>query len=225
MNEDIDKLIDDILNNQPDDEDKVIDVKSVNDNTNNTIIMSDKSYYVLPYYSNNKFIDNKEYIKFIKACEKVVRTSEEYSKYIGYLKEIGLNKCSFLNNITDDDAPIEFHHYPFTLFDICSIVLEHKLNNNEQVNTFLVAKEVIECHWKNIIGLVPLCETVHELYHAGLIFINLNMVYGRYNKFIEEYNPNQNYIKDYNELVALSKNNTQYSENDILEKIKKYKEQ
>jgi len=201
------------------DSNKIIEVDTDHTNSDNITITSKKSYYVLPYYSNSKFVSGKEYTAFLKSVEKEVRTSDEYAHYLGYLKGLGLDKCAFLNNIDDDMATIEFHHYPFNLYEICDIVTNYRLAKGEQVSTFNIAKEVIECHFKNIIGLVPLSKTVHELFHSGQIFINLNMVFGRFNEFVTQYSPLfPEYIKELNRLIDMSDNNTTYSETDILQK-------
>ena len=194
----------------------IINVTSSNNNGNITI-KSSQSYYGIPFYAN-QFYDEKEYNKFIKSVEKLVRQSTEYSAYLGHLKKLGLDKCSFLNNIHDDIATIEFHHYPFTLYDIVNIVTAYRFMNKKLVSTFLVAQEVINLHFQNKIGLIPLSKTVHKLFHSGELFININMVYGYVDDFV-------NYYKDaipvdlalkYNEILEMSKNNVEYSDKDIL---------
>ena len=58
---------------------------------------------------------------------------------------------------------------------------------NESLNVQMVAKEVMELHYKLIIGLIPLSETVHELVHNGFLFIPTTNVYGAYKDFVERY--------------------------------------
>jgi hypothetical protein len=53
----------------------------------------------------------------------------------------------------------------------------------------MVAKEVMECHYKLIVGLIPLSETVHELAHSHRLFIPVDRVIGRYKVFVELYKP------------------------------------
>jgi hypothetical protein len=53
----------------------------------------------------------------------------------------------------------------------------------------MVAKEVMSLHYKLVIGLIPLSETVHELAHSGRLFIPIDKVLGRYNLFVECYEP------------------------------------
>lgn len=144
-------------------------------------------------YEPYDYNDDKDLNNFFKDVEKVVRHSIEYKNYIKYLREnMDMNKCLFLkgvDNIETFDIKIELHHYPFTLRDIVEIVYRKRCYYNEYISVFMVAKEVMELHYKLMIGLVPLSETVHELAHKGKIFIPITNILGRYNLFIEYYKP------------------------------------
>jgi len=197
--------------------DKIIDISSMIDEDGNISISSPQSYYKLPYYVT-AFYEEGEYTKFVKNVEKDIRRSDEYSAYLWSLRNLGMESCAFLGNVNDENADIEFHHYPFTLYDIVSTVIEKKLCNNEPTSSFLVAKDVLKLHFDNKVGLIPLSETVHELVHSGEIFINLNQVFGNFQQFVNEY---EKYIpidakNAYNKVVEASKNDVSYSESDVL---------
>jgi hypothetical protein len=103
-----------------------------------------------------------------------------------------MNKCSFLKGITNEETysiKIEIHHYPFSLADIVKIVVKKRQYYNESLDVQMVAKEVMELHYKLVIGLIPLSETVHQLFHSGHLFIPVDNVMGRYNLFVEYYEP------------------------------------
>lgn len=138
-------------------------------------------------------MNDKDKIKFIKMVEKIVRSSTEYKQYIQFLKqEIDMTKCTFFNNVNNKNnssVSIEIHHEPFTLFDIVSIVVEKYIDLNLDMNPLMVAEEVMELHYKNFVGLIPLSITVHQLVHDGKILIPLQNVYGNYIAFLEEYDP------------------------------------
>jgi hypothetical protein len=198
----------------------IVNLESIK--TKKNIELNTGGYYKEKYYIEEIF-DGKEFNKIVKNIESKVRTSQEYSHYIGYLKnEIGLTNCVFLNNISDEMAEIEMHHYPFTLFDIVSIVLGYRLDNKDKVSTFLIVQEVLDLHYENLIGVVPLTKTVHELVHNGSIFINLKQVFGNVNEFVKRYESSlsEEYIKNFNYLIDLSEANTIYNEDNIL-KIEK----
>jgi hypothetical protein len=132
--------------------------------------------------------------KTIMYIEKEIRNSHEYRSYIQYMKEeLDLTKCALLPNIDIKTTPVslEFHHFPFTLFDITGIVGKSMLNNlseNESVSCFDISEKVMLEHFKNNVGLVPLTKTLHEMAHNGAIAIPFDKINGNYNKFIEEYN-------------------------------------
>jgi len=176
-------------------------------------------------YRFYEFEDEKKLKKYIKSIESIVRGSIEYRGYIKYLKEEqDLTSCKFLSNVDSKDmkgVSIEFHHYPFNLYEIVDTILKKQTDfYAHPVNTFEVANEVMKIHFDNIIGLVPLTKTVHELAHAGEVFINLNLVYGNVKKFIEEYNDyiSQELFDALDTLNNLSQKNALQSNNYILKK-------
>ena len=151
-------------------------------------IKSDTSPFSAPFYFQD-FYDEAAIKKFTKNVEKLIRTSREYSTYIELLRTncTTLNHDNILHNITASDASMEFHHYPFTLYDIVTIVMNSHVINKAPFTSFSIAKEVMQLHYRNIIGLVPLTKTTHELAHEGEIFLSTKQVFGNYKQFISEY--------------------------------------
>lgn len=165
----------------------------------------------------------KEKEKFIKRVEKSIRTSIEYRDYMNFLKDhVDMDKCVFFSKISNKDNKkfkIEIHHEPFTLYDYVSIVLEKTISEGEEINELLIADEVLELHYLNMVGLVPLSKTMHKLVHNSTkVFVPLNACYGQYSQFLEKY---EQYIPEeiYDKLeqkINLSKNLTKESFEDIL---------
>lgn len=154
------------------------------------IVDAKTSYYHILMYKNEEYFSNYEnYVNFVKGCEKLVRTNDRYSKYINYLKkEVKLNKCQVLRNVTDEDASIEMHHGPiFTLFDICAIVLEYYLLKKWKISTMRIADTVLDEHQANRIQVVMVSTTVHEEIHNGDLFINYHQAFGDINAFLKKY--------------------------------------
>lgn len=171
------------------------------------VIMSDNSPFPESFYFNG-FYEEREYKKFIKNIEKLIRTSDEYRNYIEQLHTTitALNVDNVLSYITSNDATIEFHHYPFTLYDVVDIVTVQKFFEQVDFTSFSIAKEVLELHHKNLIGLVPLSKTNHELAHAGELFLSAKQIFGEYKKFMKRYPEGINQdlhekIKQLNELT------------------------
>ena len=137
--------------------------------------------------------DDKEFNKYILAIKSAVRKSFEYRRYINFIRDkYGMNKDAYIDGVSNSegfDIRIEIHHYPFSLDDIANIVYKKRCYYNENVSIWMVAKEIMSLHYKNMVGLVPLSKTVHELVHAHRIFIPINIILGRYELFVNYYRP------------------------------------
>ena len=137
--------------------------------------------------------DEKDYEKFVREVEGQVRKSFEYKQMINYLRDnMNMNKCAFLKGVTNEETysiKIEIHHYPFSLRDIVDIVIRKRTYYNESLDVQMVAKEVMMLHYKLMIGLIPLSETVHELAHNSRLFVPVDKVMGRYDLFVQYYKP------------------------------------
>jgi|GEM_PF-875954 len=139
--------------------------------------------------------DEKDRAKYIKDLERFVRCSFEYRNMIAYLREyMNMRSCAFMPNINNENSfkvKIEIHHSPITLYDICVIILNKRMSLGECLDIEAVAYEVMYIHYSLMLGLIPLCETVHELVHNQYIFVPVDKVYGYYRQFIAMY---YNYI-------------------------------
>ena len=156
------------------------------------IVDAKSSLYQIPFDKDPEYFSNFEsYNTFIKGCERLVRHNDRYKKYISFLKRnVRLDRCQVLKNITDDDADIEMHHGPiFTLYDYCSIITEYFLMRHWKVTTPRIAKEVLDEHQRHRIQVVMVSSTVHEEIHARNIFINQNQAFGDLASFLYKYAP------------------------------------
>ena len=133
--------------------------------------------------------NEKDKVKFIKRCEKIIRSSLEYRSYIDFLKEyVDMNRCVFFQNVSSEDTKrvkIEIHHEPFTLYDYVAVIVDKYLSEGIPLNDLCISDDVMELHYNNLVGLVPLSKTIHEIIHnSNKIVIPLNMVYGDYASFL-----------------------------------------
>jgi hypothetical protein len=150
------------------------------------------SFYKISMYKDaDYFASYESYVAFVKGIEYDVRHNDRYNKYISFLKkEVKLDRCQVLKNITDEDADIEMHHGPIlNLFDICSIVLEYFMLKHWKISTFRVADAVLTEHQMNRVQVVMVSSTVHQEIHEGNIFINYHQAFGDLNAFIKKYAP------------------------------------
>lgn len=147
----------------------------------------------VPKYDKQEYdiFDDKDFNRFINDIERIVRSSFEYRSMITYMREnLEMDKCSFYDNVNNAESfkiKIELHHEPLTLHDISRIVFNKRNTYGESLEIEMVSKEVMYVHYLNIVGLIPLAQTVHELVHNNYLFIPSDMVYGNYQIFVNEY--------------------------------------
>jgi hypothetical protein len=93
------------------------------------------------------------------------------------------------------------------------VVIKRYEEEGIALNDLLIAEEVLRLHYENLVGLVPVSKTAHQLIHnTEKLFVPLNMVYGNYGKFLEKYDK-------YIELLA------DEDDYDLYEKLEKKMEQ
>lgn len=146
-------------------------------------------------FEDYDLMDDKDREKYIADLERHVRSSFEYRQMVQYLREyMNMNSCAFIPNISNETSKrvrIEIHHSPFTLRDICCVILNKRMKNGEMLTIESVGYEVMFVHYSLMVGLIPLSETVHELVHTQYLFVPTNKVYGYYKAFVQTY---YNYI-------------------------------
>lgn len=131
--------------------------------------------------------------KFIERTKKVIRSSLEYKDYIQFLKDnVGLDQCIFWSNVIGGEkrkrVSMHMHHEPFTLEDYVRVILKKYEMEGIELNDLDIADEVMELHYQNLVGLVPVSKTAHQLIHnTEKLFVPLNMVYGNYGEFLTKY--------------------------------------
>jgi len=140
----------------------------------------------------------KQRRKLIEQVKKAIRSSMEYRDYVQYLKEnVDMDSCAFFKNVTSNSkennenkkVKIEIHHEPFTLEDYVSVVLDKYIEEGREIDALDIAEEVMELHYNNEVGLIPLSKTIHQIVHnTGKVPIPLYMCYGNYTQFLRDYN-------------------------------------
>lgn len=155
----------------------------------NPVLGSPNSTYSIPFYQTREsLIDVDNYRQFLKNCELRIRKSETYKNYKGFIMGLGMDHCQVHGFINSEMATLEMHHAILTLFDICLLVAEHKLNTIGYVTTFDVVQAVKDEHKNGNIALVMLSKTPHQLYHADkTFFIHPDMCIGNWVELIKKY--------------------------------------
>jgi len=143
-----------------------------------------------PYTLNLKrsdFDNEKDLFKFIKSCETAIRRSPEYNDWREYIKEaLGRFTCVISGEV-NHETKVDLHHHPMSLFDITKSVIVKHMEKSEEFCSFDVASEVIETHYKNHVGYLPLVVSLHEKYHNGCLDIPMELVFGNYKEWLAQY--------------------------------------
>ena len=141
-------------------------------------------------FGERRIMDGRMYADFVKGAERLVRTSPAYSRYLGWLRGTqGLDRCSVMPAVNDENAVLEFHHFPLTLYDLCSASAERQFHENGLANTFSVADEVLGLHYQNKACVLPLSKTAHQLAHSGELVLDVSQAFGRLEEYLREYAP------------------------------------
>jgi len=158
----------------------------IDSNVENLELYSDQYPFRLALKIRN-FESEAEYKKFIRNCERLIRSCIEYKQWKNYIIDVlGVNTCM----ITDeriDECSIEVHHHVPSLYVLTSALINKKVEMEEEFSTFDIAQEAIELHFKNKIGYVTLIKSMHEKFHKGFLNIPISLLRGDYEYFIREY--------------------------------------
>jgi len=164
------------------------------ENINSEILSNDEKFelYSEEYPYNlllrvTGFEDEKFYFKFIKNCEKIIRSSTEYCEWRKYLKDVLQNNYCLVTLEIDDQVTIEIHHHIPSLFIIVKTVVNKFIDQKKEFCSFDICMEVMELHFSNKIGYIPLIKSMHEKLHSGFLKIPINLVKGNYKTFLKEY--------------------------------------
>lgn len=127
--------------------------------------------------------------KFIKTCERYIRSSNEYREYINFIKrEMRMDACYVNPTIRSANGKkyrIELHHEPFTLYDLVDIEIARREMEMEPLTLSQICENVMELHYAGLVGLIPLSKTQHQLIDCNKLFIPLQHIYQDFYKYYE----------------------------------------
>ena len=130
--------------------------------------------------------DPKKMNKFVKNVESLVRTSLEYKHWIAYIMSVlGFDKCEITEE-SSEDVSVEIHHHPFSLYSIVKSEVMKLWASGDKICTLDVALRVIELHFKNKVGYIPLVKTLHEKNHSGKFYLPMELIHGDYKHLVEQ---------------------------------------
>jgi len=148
----------------------------------------------IPSFVNNTYVTDAQNDNVHKMIT-LIRQSMEYKQYMRYLKQnMNFTRCMFLPGITSDistksvaSVQIDIHHTPFKLDDIVRTICNKHIIDHGYADEFKVGDEVMALHYRNLIGLVPVSKSCHEMIHHDEFDVHPALVYGMWKQYIEEY--------------------------------------
>lgn len=158
-------------------------------------LYSPSSPFVLQYYqTKDSLMDVEVYKRFLENAISSFRKSRTYRHYKAYLMDLGLDRCQFHSALKSSEnkeekmVDLEMHHAILTIFDIALIITEHVLNTTGYITTFDLIHILKWVHKNNMVGVVMLSKTAHQLYHnTNEFFIHPSMVFGKWWEFLFEF--------------------------------------
>lgn len=173
-------------------------------------LSSEKSPYTL-LLRREDFSDEKELIKFIKSIESQIRFSPEYRIWTSYIREcLGFYMCSITGEV-HAQTRVDLHHHPVSLFAIVKTVIFKYINSSKEFCSFDIAEDVIELHYENRIGYLPLVRSLHEKYHSGFLSIPIELVHGDYHYLIREFDFDEDDEQSIQSKLAINKSNCSWN--------------
>lgn len=133
------------------------------------------------------FEGEKDYIAFVKNCEKAVRGCIEYKLWRNYIRDVLQIQTCVLTHERIDQTTIDIHHHIPSLFILIKALINKRIEEERSFSTFDIAIDTIEFHFQNRVGFVPLVSSLHEKFHNGYLKVPIEMVKGDFRYFIDNY--------------------------------------
>jgi len=146
--------------------------------------------YGTPRLYGTTLYDDRGRTSFIKQVVTTCRRSPEMARYRSFLVEnLDMHRCAVLSQLTDEECAagkLELHHWPISLFSVVELVLGQMEYDEERITTFAVAHRVMAYHWRGMVGLVPLMESIHQMAHAMQLQLDPRWAYGNWQGLLNE---------------------------------------
>ena len=176
---------------------QIPDIAVYNGDFNPALVSPNSPFYISFAATKDTTQDPDTYRNFLYSAISAFRTSVFYKKYKSYLIGLGINCCQMHPNIKVLDpendeamATIELHHHVCTVLDVASIISEFCLNTYGSITTFDLEELIRMAHSDNMVKVLFLCRSCHELYHNNpnqAFKIPLNAGFGNLFAFLEKY--------------------------------------
>jgi len=175
----------------------------------NTMTLSSDNYSLDLSMKTSDFASEKQQDKFIKTCKRLVRGSTEYRYWVEYLKDTLSHTSCELTGESSEQTSIDIHHHPICLYAMIKGVVYKYLANHKEFTSFDICEKVLELHYSNKVGYLPLLSNLHEKHHNGFLDLPIELIHGNYQALIEEYTPlwDEDDIEIINDRLSINKSN------------------
>lgn len=157
---------------------------------NNNVILENTSSNESVYFLETKdtLSDIEYYGKFITDSINIFRSLKFYKGYKEHLYNSGLDHCQIMHNIDSNMADLEMNHVILTIFDIALLISEHYLNTIGYISTMILINQLRFVHSRNLVPLIMMSKTVHQIYHADdSFYVHPTQVYGKWIELLQTY--------------------------------------
>ena len=151
---------------------QIPDINLYNGEFNPTLLSPNSPFYISFAATEETTQDPDVYRNFLYSAITAFRTSIFYKKYKGYLINLGINCCQMHPNIKVLDpendeamATIELHHHVMTIMDMALIISNAVFRTYGSLTTFDLEELLRMAHKDNMVNVIFLCRSCHELYH------------------------------------------------------------
>jgi len=149
-------------------------------------LSSEEFPYTLKLRREN-FDDEKTLNRFIKSCETSIRRAPEYRVWTDYIREVlGFYSCALTGEVHAQTS-VDVHHHPVGLYILTKSVILSFINSNKEFCSYDVCIKVIELHYENRVGFIPLLSSIHQKFHNGFLQIPIELIHGEYEHLIAQY--------------------------------------
>lgn len=177
MYEDLEKLVN-----------TVEDIGKLNitvDEDTHTVSCENSPYTLTLRHSD--FDTEKELDRFIKSCERLVRSSPEYRIWTSYIRDsLGHHNCEVTGE-QHSQTTVDIHHHPFSMFAIVKAVILRNMAAEKDFCSYDICEEVIKLHYEMKIPFCLLVSSLHEKFHNGFFLIPMELVHGDTKIFMDKY--------------------------------------
>ncbi len=133
------------------------------------------------------FDTDKELERFIKSCERLIRSSPEYRVWTSYIRDsLGYYNCEVTGE-QHAQTTVDIHHHPFSLYAIVKSVILKNMSIEKSFCSYDICEEVIKLHYEMKVPFCLLVSSLHEKFHNGFFLIPMELVKGDTTHLMNKY--------------------------------------